>query len=933
MKTKIYLLLIALVATIGSAWGQSVGDNFSTGGINYRITSIAPNTVDVARGSYSGNVVVPATVAYEGQNYSVTGLVDLAFEYAISDINSTALNSVTLPEGILRIGNYAFGGNRAMTSVNIPSTVTHLGSGVFNYCESLSSVVLPEGVVMSGTGVALFRHSGVTSVHLPASLTIELTTFEGCSKLESITVAAGSTQYSAAGGVLFDKDQKKIILYPAAKSGLTYTMPSTVEDAYFTFGVAFASKSLTAVSGGNPSFFSSVDGVLYNASGTSLLFCPMGKSGILNIPATVTSLAPSAFRGGNLTMINIPSSVVSIGNSGEVGEVFADNESLTIINVSGGSSFSSVDGVLFDFGQAKLLAYPTAKSDIVDYDLTGMTTLTSIEGYAFTGNLNVETVICPSSLTSIGHIVFQDAKKLKTVTSIDNVTAIGRRAFYRSSLESITLPNNSGYTLIRLGTFASCDNLTSIEIPANVLTIEDNAFNNCSNLGNVVLHEGLATIGSQAFASTAISEITIPSSVTNISQRAFASCRNLETIVIHGTLPTMPNNGEFHDIGKNPSILLPDVLEADANNWFNSNSFSDDTRENMSIGKYAVTFVYNNGEAPVVVATYDALNSPADPTRSGNDFQGWYDAATDGNLWDFDSDVVTGDMTLYAYWLATPPAPVVPPVVTYTVTITPLSGVTVNKTGGSVDAGRDFSFTAEARSGYSVIVSVNGTTLPAISGFTYFIEDIRENKTVTFRLVAGSITPTPPTPPGDGTTPPPPVVDPVIPGPGDPAGPGQIIIDENTPSELPGEFPGDGQIIIRPPLVDPNDPTPPKVIIDGKEVDGTWTTDEDGNPVFVIDLDGLEDGKHTIIINDKEFEFTVDKNARPTSNDVLSTATVTAGYGSITIETPNAATVQVVSFSGSVVYNAKVTGTTTVNVPAGIYAVVVDGTVTKVVVR
>jgi hypothetical protein len=98
-------------------------------------------------------------------------------------------------------------------------------------------------------------------------------------------------------------------------------------------------------------------------------------------------------------------------------------------------------------------------------------------------------------------------------------------------------------------------------------------------------------------------------------------------------------------------------------------------------------------------------------------------------------------------------------------------------------------------------------------------------------------------------------------------------------------------------------------------------------------LDGLEDGKHTIIINDKEFEFTVDKNARPTSNDVLSTATVTAGYGSIIIDTPTSATVSVVSFSGSVVYNAKVTGTVTVNVPSGIYVVVVDRTVTKVVVR
>jgi len=296
-------------------------------------------------------------------------------------------------------------------------------------------------------------------------------------------------------------------------------------------------------------------------------------------------------------------------------------------------------------------------------------------------------------------------------------------------------------------------------------------------------------------------------------------------------------------------------------------------------------------------------------SNPGHDLQGWF---ASGIAWNFTTPVTT-DMTLTAQWTSTPA-----PKATYTVTITPLSGVSVDRSSTTVGEGNSFKFEAEATTrGYSVIVSVNGTTLPATSGITYLIEDIRENKTVTFRLVGPGI-------PGPGTP------DPEV-GPGLPGGPGQIIIDENTPPEIPGVLPPTGEIIVYPPVVEPG--TDPSVTIDGEEVPGRWDEDEDGNPIFVIDYENLEDGKHTIIINDKEFEFTVDKNARPTSNDVLSTATVTAGYGSITIDTPNSATVSVVSFSGSVVYNARVTGTTTVNVPSGVYAVVVDRTVTKVVVR
>jgi len=84
----------------------------------------------------------------------------------------------------------------------------------------------------------------------------------------------------------------------------------------------------------------------------------------------------------------------------------------------------------------------------------------------------------------------------------------------------------------------------------------------------------------------------------------------------------------------------------------------------------------------------------------------------------------------------------------------------------------------------------------------------------------------------------------------------------------------------------------------------------------------------------KEVRFILTaKGDAPTSNEQLSATVISTGVGEITIEVPTSALIQIVSISGKVVYSASVSGTTIVNVPTGIYVVVVDGESTKVVVR
>lgn len=107
----------------------------------------------VAGTSFSGELVIPASVTYEGKAYTVT-----------------------------EIGNFAFS-NYDISSVSIPETVTTIGGGAFQSCTQLVSVTIPKSVITI-TGAAFQACIGLTSVTIGESVTsIGNNAFNICSKL------------------------------------------------------------------------------------------------------------------------------------------------------------------------------------------------------------------------------------------------------------------------------------------------------------------------------------------------------------------------------------------------------------------------------------------------------------------------------------------------------------------------------------------------------------------------------------------------------------------------------------------------------------------------------------------------------------------------------------------------------------------------------
>lgn len=347
----------------------------------------------------------------------------------------------------------------------------------------------------------------------------------------------GHPVFSAADGVLYNKNKTEIIRYPAAKPSPEFSVPSSVtvigETAFYDC------TALTQIRLGEQ--IRTINDHAFSQSGIVDVTLPksvkrLGNGWFKNctaltrvgIPATVTSMASGTFSGcvsltdvvlpseltaigeyafefcSSLTTLALPATVNSIGYSAFLGctglQEVSISAAVTFIDTYAfpetalqvapdNKNYTSVDGVLFNKAQRILLSYPNSKTQ-TDYTL-------------------------PETVTSIGEGAFEGNRSLTAVTLPKGLTAVGAYGFAFSALQSIVLPDR--VTDLGEGAFCGCEQLNRATLSANLTEIPEDCFSACTALTHVGLSNGLQTIGDGAFdGCSALYGMAIPSTVTKL---------------------------------------------------------------------------------------------------------------------------------------------------------------------------------------------------------------------------------------------------------------------------------------------------------------------------------------------------------------------------------------------------------------------------------
>lgn len=164
MKTRLLrsclTALIMLVTTASYAYDAYIDGIYYRFIGSYATVTYLDKTYSGNEFAYTGDIVIPNSVSYNGNTYNVIGIDEYAFNYC------KYLTNVTIPASVKNIGRAAFSGCSNLVSISIPECVSSIGSDTFWGCSSLKSVTIGSGI--ESIGVRAFRNCHITEMYCHA---------------------------------------------------------------------------------------------------------------------------------------------------------------------------------------------------------------------------------------------------------------------------------------------------------------------------------------------------------------------------------------------------------------------------------------------------------------------------------------------------------------------------------------------------------------------------------------------------------------------------------------------------------------------------------------------------------------------------------------------------------------------------------------------
>ena len=493
---------------------------------------------------------------------------------------------------ITNIGAATFKNFKAKNiSTNIPPTVTKIGEEAF----------MGTSIEIVGIG------SNINEIGDKA--------FYNCKSLKWISVSNENEHYSDRNGILFNKDQTKILAYP-----INYTIEynngvTTVETVPSTYIVPDTVREIGTYA-----------------------FADVKNLNTVVVPNTVETIGNKAFAYSGITSIELPESLNTIEES-----VFYDCDNLEFVRISGGVQ-SIKNGAFSSCSNLQEVIIPSNVTEIADNAFENCNKLhlwvkenSYAKTYAEEKNISysiynengdfdyIENT--DSSITIIRYKGTDDEVTIPNEIDGKVVKAIGDGTFETSDIKKITLPEN----IVNIGNYAfkSCGELETINIPNTVRKIGRGAFQNCPKLeSDIVIPEGVNVINDDTFnGCLKLKNIQLPLTIKYIGDRAFAYCTDLENIELPDEVETIGDEA-FDSCYKLERLFIPDSVTTFGENSFNHTILTIECNSGSAAEQYArennIRYTLLNEDIPGEDPTggNTAGNNTAGNNTSGNNTAG-----------------------------------------------------------------------------------------------------------------------------------------------------------------------------------------------------------------------------------------------------------------------------------------------------------------------
>ncbi len=580
MKKTLLSFSITVFLSICQTFAYSFEDN----GIFYNILddeSVAVVNPDY-QDAYSGDIVVPPSVEYNGGVYTVTTIGQSAFS------DSWNLTSISFPNTITTIENGAFAWCDLLSSVTIPSSVTKIMGNPFVAC-GLKEMIVENGnkvydsrdncnaIIETATNTLI---AGFSCSIIPKTVTtIGGGAFSFC-YFENLVIPDNVT--TIQGGAFSEGSFSLITMGKGVKSIGAYAfLWSRIGAINITDLEAWCNIEI-----GGP--------ITYGEAGYDGFEpdCHLYLNGEeikdLILPEGVTRIPDYAFGGFTyLTSVTMGDNIESIGhdafnycqnlnrlsfgkNLKTIGEnAFSNCPEIFEIHIKDLSAWCNLRLCQGIFGEIDLydphqfyldgqelteMVIPEDVDSIGDYTFTGFDGLKSviigdnvkaIGDYAFLNCLGIKSITFGNGLTSIGNNAFENCSNISSINIGDGVTSIGDYAFGNcNKVNSIII--GDGVEIIGDYAFSGCSNLVSFTIGDGVKSIGKGAFYGCNNMNSFSIGIGLLEIGESAFGyCSSIESIDFGSDVETIGRYAFSNCSNLSSLSFGNRIKTI-GDGAFY---------------------------------------------------------------------------------------------------------------------------------------------------------------------------------------------------------------------------------------------------------------------------------------------------------------------------------------------------------------------------------------------------